>query len=136
MGQCPSVLKPAVAAALQMMQNLTLAEGDIIRLRSAALPKGSYVKIQPHTTDFINISNPKVGNTRPSGTRRTLGWTHNGAPALPPRVLCRVPRGGDPGRTGAASSLRRRRAPPFQASQFLRTGNWQLPRRVRRLRGF
>lgn len=45
-----------------MMQNLALAEGDIIRLRSASLPKGSYVKIQPHTTDFINISNPKVGS--------------------------------------------------------------------------
>ena len=45
---------------LQMMQNLVLAEGDIIRVRSASLPKGSYVKIQPHTTDFINISNPKV----------------------------------------------------------------------------
>ena len=45
---------------LQMMQNLVLAEGDIICIRSASLPKGSYVKIQPHTTDFINISNPKV----------------------------------------------------------------------------
>ena len=45
---------------LQMMQNLVLAEGDIIRVRSASLPKGSYVKIQPHTTDFINISNPKA----------------------------------------------------------------------------
>ena len=44
-----------------MMQNLVLAEGDMVRIRSASLPKGTYVKLQPHTTDFINISNPKVG---------------------------------------------------------------------------
>ncbi len=25
-----------------------------------SLPKGTYVKLQPHTTDFINISNPKA----------------------------------------------------------------------------
>jgi len=43
-----------------MMQNLVLAEGDMVRIRSASLPKGTYVKLQPHTTDFINISNPKV----------------------------------------------------------------------------
>ena len=45
-----------------MMQNLVLAEGDMVRIRSASLPKGTYVKLQPHTTDFINISNPKVGS--------------------------------------------------------------------------
>ncbi len=44
----------------QMMQNLVLQEGDIVTLRNATLPKGSYVKLQPHTTDFTNISNPRA----------------------------------------------------------------------------
>mmetsp|Transcript_14022 Transcript_14022/g.42335 ORF Transcript_14022/g.42335 Transcript_14022/m.42335 type:complete len:321 (-) Transcript_14022:1053-2015(-) len=43
-----------------MMQNLVLQEGDSVRVRSVPLPKGTYVKLQPHTTDFINISNPKA----------------------------------------------------------------------------
>lgn len=42
------------------MQNLVLEEGDVISVRSATLPKGSYVKLQPHTQDFLDISNPKV----------------------------------------------------------------------------
>lgn len=50
--KCPCVL--------QMMQNLVLQEGDSVRVRSVPLPKGTYVKLQPHTTDFINISNPKA----------------------------------------------------------------------------
>lgn len=43
-----------------MMQNLALEEGEIVNLRSASLPKGTYVKLQPHTTDFIDITNPKA----------------------------------------------------------------------------
>jgi hypothetical protein len=50
--------EPVLSA--QMMQNLVLTEGDMVRIRSASLPKGTYVKLQPHTTDFINISNPKA----------------------------------------------------------------------------
>ncbi|KAL3137327.1 hypothetical protein ABBQ32_006864 [Trebouxia sp. C0010 RCD-2024] len=46
--------------ALQMMQNLALEEGEIVNLKSASLPKGTYVKLQPHTTDFIDITNPKA----------------------------------------------------------------------------
>ena len=42
------------------MQNLALEEGEIVNLRSASLPKGTYVKLQPHTTDFIDITNPKA----------------------------------------------------------------------------
>ncbi len=45
---------------LQMMQNLAMEEGEIVNLRSASLPKGTYVKLQPHTTDFLDISNPKA----------------------------------------------------------------------------
>ncbi|DBA92551.1 hypothetical protein WJX77_011470 [Trebouxia sp. C0004] len=43
-----------------MMQNLAMEEGEIVNLRSASLPKGTYVKLQPHTTDFLDISNPKA----------------------------------------------------------------------------
>lgn len=43
-----------------MMQNLALQEGDAVKIRNVSLPKGTYVKLQPHTTDFTNISNPKA----------------------------------------------------------------------------
>lgn len=45
---------------LQMMQNLLLQEGDIVQIKNATLPKGTYVKLQPHTKDFLDISNPKA----------------------------------------------------------------------------
>jgi len=44
----------------QMMQNMLLQEGDTVRVKNATLPKGTYVKLQPHTTDFLDISNPKA----------------------------------------------------------------------------
>ncbi|CAI9103704.1 OLC1v1002237C1 [Oldenlandia corymbosa var. corymbosa] len=43
-----------------MMENLLLQEGDIVRVKNVTLPKGTYVKLQPHTTDFLDISNPKA----------------------------------------------------------------------------
>ncbi|KAJ8530967.1 hypothetical protein K7X08_025698 [Anisodus acutangulus] len=43
-----------------MMENLLLQEGDIVRVKNATLPKGKYVKLQPHTKDFLDISNPKA----------------------------------------------------------------------------
>ncbi|XP_019157516.1 PREDICTED: ubiquitin fusion degradation protein 1 homolog isoform X1 [Ipomoea nil] len=43
-----------------MMENLLLQEGDFIRVKNVALPKGTYVKLQPHTKDFLDISNPKA----------------------------------------------------------------------------
>ncbi|KAI3774111.1 hypothetical protein L1987_48655 [Smallanthus sonchifolius] len=43
-----------------MMENLVLQEGDIVRVKNVTLPKGSYVKLQPHTKDFLDISNPKA----------------------------------------------------------------------------
>ncbi|KAG6538225.1 hypothetical protein ZIOFF_003337 [Zingiber officinale] len=45
---------------LYMMQNLLLEEGDPVRVKNATLPKGTYVKLQPHTKDFLDISNPKA----------------------------------------------------------------------------
>jgi hypothetical protein len=46
--------------SVQMMQNMLLQEGDIVRVKSATLPKGTFVKLQPHTKDFLDISNPKA----------------------------------------------------------------------------
>ncbi|XP_078163382.1 uncharacterized protein LOC144558406 isoform X2 [Carex rostrata] len=43
-----------------MMQNMLLKEGDVVRVKNATLPKGTYVKLQPHTMDFLDISNPKA----------------------------------------------------------------------------
>jgi hypothetical protein len=42
------------------MQNLLLQEGDIVKLKSVSLRKGTYVKLRPHTKDFLDISNPKA----------------------------------------------------------------------------
>lgn len=43
-----------------MMENMLLQEGDIVNVKNASLSKGTYVKLQPHTTDFLDISNPKA----------------------------------------------------------------------------
>ena len=55
-----SLTAPLLCLALQMMQNLALQEGDLTQIKSVSLPKGRYVKLQPHTTDFLDISNPKA----------------------------------------------------------------------------
>lgn len=43
-----------------MMENMCLQEGDLVVLRSKSLAKGTFVKLQPHTKDFLDISNPKA----------------------------------------------------------------------------
>ncbi|XP_057545315.1 uncharacterized protein LOC130824359 isoform X1 [Amaranthus tricolor] len=43
-----------------MMENMLLQEGGIVRVKNVTLPKGTYVKLQPHTQDFLDISNPKA----------------------------------------------------------------------------
>lgn len=42
------------------MQNLLLTEGQPVQFSNVSLPKGSYVKLQPVTSDFLDISNPKA----------------------------------------------------------------------------
>ncbi|MFS8018331.1 putative ubiquitin fusion degradation protein Ufd1 [Helianthus anomalus] len=42
------------------MGNLLMREGDIVRVKNVTLPNGTYVKLQPHTKDFLEISNPKA----------------------------------------------------------------------------
>lgn len=43
-----------------MMCNLLLQEGDLIRVTNTSLPKGSYVKLQPVSSDFLDIHNPRA----------------------------------------------------------------------------
>ncbi|XP_022947895.1 ubiquitin fusion degradation protein 1 homolog [Cucurbita moschata] len=43
-----------------MMENMLLQEGDVVQVKNVTLPKGTYVKLQPHTMDFLDISNPKA----------------------------------------------------------------------------
>ncbi|XWS71675.1 hypothetical protein CRYUN_Cryun03dG0158900 [Craigia yunnanensis] len=43
-----------------MMENMLLQEGDILQVKNASLAKGTYVKLQPHARDFLDISNPKA----------------------------------------------------------------------------
>ncbi|KAL9274321.1 Ubiquitin recognition factor in ER-associated degradation protein 1-like protein [Drosera capensis] len=43
-----------------MMENMLLQEGDVVQVKNVTLPKGTYVKLQPHTKDFLDISNPKA----------------------------------------------------------------------------
>jgi ubiquitin fusion degradation protein 1 len=45
---------------MQMMDNLLLSAGDLVNLQNVSLPKGTFIKIQPHTKDFLDISNPKA----------------------------------------------------------------------------
>ncbi|GBC07246.1 hypothetical protein RclHR1_07330004 [Rhizophagus clarus] len=43
-----------------MMQTLSLTEGDFIEIKNATLPLGTFVKIQPQSPDFLDISDPKA----------------------------------------------------------------------------
>ncbi|KAL2527004.1 ubiquitin fusion degradation 1 [Abeliophyllum distichum] len=43
-----------------MMENLNLQQGDLVMVESALLPAGKYMKLQPHSTRFIQLSNPKA----------------------------------------------------------------------------
>lgn len=43
-----------------MMENLLIAEGDRITVKSVSLPAGSFVKLQPHSKTFLDISNPRA----------------------------------------------------------------------------
>jgi hypothetical protein len=43
-----------------MMNNLFLEEGSEVILRNVTLKKGSFVVLQPHETEFINLANPKA----------------------------------------------------------------------------
>ena len=42
-----------------IMEGLGISEGQHVEIQLASPVKGTYIKIQPHTTSFINLSNPK-----------------------------------------------------------------------------
>ena len=43
-----------------IMEDLAITEGENITIEKVSPPKGTYVKLRPHKTDFINLSNPKA----------------------------------------------------------------------------
>lgn len=43
-----------------MMQNLLIEEGHLITVTNVSLPKATFVKLQPQSVDFLEISNPRA----------------------------------------------------------------------------
>ena len=43
-----------------LMENLGLQEYDLITLRDVRLPKATFVKLRPHSKEFLLISNPRA----------------------------------------------------------------------------
>jgi len=43
-----------------MMQNLMLEEGGLLSVKNVSLPKATFVKFKPQSTDFLDISNPRA----------------------------------------------------------------------------
>ena len=43
-----------------MMQNLLIEEGSLITVANVSLPKATFVKLQPQSVDFLEISNPRA----------------------------------------------------------------------------
>ncbi|CAI9766599.1 unnamed protein product [Fraxinus pennsylvanica] len=66
-----------------MMENSNIQEGELVEVASVVLPTGNYMKLQPHTTKFIELSNPKpvLGNNLSSfsclSKGDTIMITHN-----------------------------------------------------------
>ncbi|EAY72502.1 uncharacterized protein [Oryza sativa Japonica Group] len=42
-----------------MMEHLGLRENDLVLLRSTSIPKATFIKLQPHTSDFHKLSEPR-----------------------------------------------------------------------------
>eukprot|EP00252_Welwitschia_mirabilis_P009946 TRINITY_DN2290_c0_g1_i1.p1 TRINITY_DN2290_c0_g1~~TRINITY_DN2290_c0_g1_i1.p1 ORF type:complete len:327 (-),score=61.74 TRINITY_DN2290_c0_g1_i1:64-1044(-) len=67
-----------------MMQNMLLQEGDTVKIKLVSLPKGTHLKLQPHTTDFFLIPDPKdvlekaLRNFSCLTTNDTIMITYNG----------------------------------------------------------
>ena len=43
-----------------MMENLCLEEKSIVNITNVSLPKATFVKLQPDTYKFLEITNPKA----------------------------------------------------------------------------
>lgn len=55
-----------------MMQSLGMSEGSMVSVSSTSLPNGDFVKLQPHKTEFIELSNPKAVLEKQLSTFSTL----------------------------------------------------------------
>lgn len=42
------------------MASLNLSPGDLIKVKSTDLPLGSFIRLQPQSTDFLQITNPRA----------------------------------------------------------------------------
>ena len=43
-----------------MMAALLMEEGGLLRVKSTSLPLGTFVKLQPQSTDFLDITDPRA----------------------------------------------------------------------------
>jgi hypothetical protein len=43
----------------QLMTHLGVVENEIVLVRSTSLPTATFIKLQPHTKDFLNVSYPR-----------------------------------------------------------------------------
>ncbi|KAM0945459.1 putative ubiquitin fusion degradation protein Ufd1 [Dioscorea sansibarensis] len=60
-----------------MMQNMGIQDADLVCIKIASLPKCTYVKLQPHTKDFLELTSTKAAleKTLRGFTCLTLGDT-------------------------------------------------------------
>lgn len=43
-----------------MMKVLEISDGDILRIESTSLAKGTFAKLQPQSLDFLDITDPRA----------------------------------------------------------------------------
>ena len=43
-----------------LMQHLLVREGDILKVVNTSLPKGTFVKLQPVSKEFLEVHNPRA----------------------------------------------------------------------------
>ena len=48
------------ASTTQMLQTLALEPGDLVQIKSTDLPSGNFIKLQPQSPAFLEISDPKA----------------------------------------------------------------------------
>ncbi|KAH6766142.1 hypothetical protein C2S52_017125 [Perilla frutescens var. hirtella] len=44
----------------KMMESMVVEQSGVVIVKNASLPKGTYVKLQPHTKDLLDVSNPRA----------------------------------------------------------------------------
>jgi ubiquitin fusion degradation protein 1 len=56
----PANPPPPSAAPPQVMEYLGVGDGGMVMVRNVRLPKATFVKLQPHSKTFLDLSNPKA----------------------------------------------------------------------------